>query len=150
MNITLNIDDAAFNNSDVGASIVEAFKSLSKDELREIMKNVIIQYLNQESVIRGYFIERVARTYPYDSLNNERPTAEFKQLISKIDLSNITDEIKNKMESMIKHDLDKIVVTLITESIISGLAESVTKSTSLYDVIRASTESYLRWKDGNK
>ena len=147
MNITLNIDDVAFNNSDVGASIVEAFKSLSKDELREIMKNVIIQYLNQES---GYFIERVARTYPYDSLNNERPTAEFKQLISKIDLSNITDEIKNKMESMIKHDLDKIVVTLITESIISGLAESVTKSSNLYDVIRASTESYLRWKDGNK
>ena len=46
MNITINIDDAAFNNSDVGASIVEAFKSLSKDELREIMKNVIFQYLN--------------------------------------------------------------------------------------------------------
>lgn len=148
MNITINIDDAAFNNSDVGASIIEAFKSLSKDELREIMKNVIFQYLNQEPVIRGYFIERVARTYGYDSLNNERPTAEFKQLISKIDLSNITDEIKNRMESMIKHDLDKIVVTLITESLISGLAESVTKSSNLYDTIRASTESYLRWKDG--
>ena len=52
------------------------------------------------------------------------------------------------MESMIKHDLDKIVVTLITESLISGLAESVTKSSNLYDTIRASTESYLRWKDG--
>ena len=149
MDIAITIDDAAFNNSDVGASIVEAFKSLSKDELREIMKNVIFQYLNQDSVIRGYFIE-IARTYPYDSFPKERPTAEFKQLISKIDLSNITDEIKNRMESMIKHDLDKIVATLITESIISGLAESVTKSSNLYDVIRASTESYLRWKDGNK
>ena len=149
MNITINIDDTTFNNSDVGASIVEAFKSLSKDELIEIMKNVIIQYLNQESVIRGYFIER-AHGYGYNGSIGECPTAEFKQLISKIDLSNITDEIKNKMENMIKHDLEKIVVTLITESIISGLAESVTKSSNLYDVIRASTESYLRWKDGNK
>ena len=41
-----------------------------------------------------------------------------------------------------------IIQYLNQEPVISGLAESVTKSSNLYDTIRASTESYLRWKDG--
>ena len=147
MNITINIDDKTFNDSNVGASIVEAFNKLSKDEIKDVMKEVLKQYLENDSVIRGYFVRR-STGWGYG--NGEIPTQEFKSLISKIDFSNLTDDIKNRMVDMITHDLDKIVVSLVTDSIISGLSRSIANSSEFNDVIRASAESYLRWKDGNK
>lgn len=147
MNITINIDDKTFNDSNVGASIVEAFNKLSKDEIKDVMKEVLKQYLENDSVIRGYFVQR-STGWGYG--NGEIPTQEFKSLISKIDFSNLTDDIKNRMVDMITHDLDKIVVSLVTDSIISGLSRSITNSSEFNDVVRASTESYLRWKNGNK
>ena len=147
MNITLNIDDKTFNDSNVGASIVEAFNKLSKDEIKDVMKEVLKQYLENDSVIRGYFVQR-STNWGYG--NGEIPTQEFKSLISKIDFSNLTDDIKNRMVDMITHDLDKIVVSLVTDSIISGLSRSIVNSSEFNNVVRGSAESYLRWKDDNK
>lgn len=144
MNITLNIDDTTFNDSNVGASIVEAFNKLSKDEIKDVMKEVLKQYLENDSVIRGYFVQRNT-SWGYG--NGEIPTQEFKSLISKIDFSDLTDDIKNRMVDMIKHDLDKIVIELVTDSIIGGLSRSITNSSEFDNVVRGSVESYLRWKE---
>ncbi len=139
MNITLNIDKELFNNSGVGDAIKEAFDSLSEENKVSIMKDIIHQYLSEESIIKKYFLndrydawERKTVYYPSDNFN---------KIINKIDLSKDMEDIKDKMLNLLNNDLNKILSKLIADAYVNALSNMIKNDDDFRNDISCSIHS---------
>lgn len=131
MQITLNIDAELFNNNGIGEAIKDLFNSISDEEKRDILKDILIQYLNDTDIIKNYFINQ--RYINYTKI--DQPTDEFRKLIQKIDMSTEMEDIKKKMMNIIENDLQNILVELFVRSFVNNFQNTLIQDTNFQDYI---------------
>ncbi len=141
MNITLNIDEKLFNESGIGEAIKESFNKLTDDELSDIMKDILHQYLSNEEILKNYFIKK-----QYDSWthrNEEYPSENFVKMINKIDLSEEMDDIKDRMINILNNDLNKILTDLFARSFVNSIYNMINTDNEFKDDISNSIHSHV-------
>lgn len=131
MQITLNVDAELFNNNGIGEAIKDLFNSISDEEKRDILKNILIQYLNDTDIIKNYFINQ--RYVNYTRM--DQPTDEFRKLIQKIDMSTEMEDIKKKMINIIENDLQNVLVELFVRNFVNNFQNTLTQDTNFQNYI---------------
>jgi hypothetical protein len=131
MQITLNVDAELFNNNGIGEAIKDLFNSISDEEKRDILKNILIQYLNDTDIIKNYFINQ--RYVNYTRI--DQPTDEFRKLIQKIDMSTEMEDIKKKMINIIENDLQNVLVELFVRNFVNNFQNTLTQDTNFQNYI---------------
>lgn len=131
MQITLNVDAKLFNNNGIGEAIKDLFNSISDEEKRDILKNILIQYLNDTDIIKNYFINQ--RYVNYTRM--DQPTDEFRKLIQKIDMSTEMEDIKKKMINIIENDLQNVLVELFVRNFVNNFQNTLTQDTNFQNYI---------------
>lgn len=132
MQVTISIDKDIFNDSDIGTMINDMLMSMTKEEKSTMMKEFVMQYLNEESVLRNYFI---SRSRGWGGQTEYIPSTEFRELISKIDLSTDVEDIKNKMIEIIKGDFNDILISLFISNFVKMLSNSIINDREFTDTM---------------
>jgi hypothetical protein len=123
MQVTISIDKEVFDNDEVGGTIKAIFNSISEEEKVAIVKDLMMQYLTEDSVIRKYFVE--TRYDRYLSRNEYYPSNNFIRLIEKIDLSTEMEDIKKKMMDIVNNELENILIRLFVNNFVGMLSNTV-------------------------
>lgn len=131
MQITLNVDAELFNNNGIGEAIKDLFNSISDEEKRDILRDILFQYLNDTDIIKNYFINQ--RYINYTTIY--QPTDEFRKLIQKIDMSTEMEDIKKKMMNIIENDLQNILVELFVRSFVNNFQNTLIQDTNFQNYI---------------
>lgn len=115
-----------FCNDALKARIEEEIKNLTPEEVHEITKDALREYLKNPDVMQNILFERG----PY-SYSKDKPTPALKEITKKI-ADNIDDDYFNDIAKgfvhYLKNNYDKIVKNLIEASIIEKLREIVVYS----------------------
>lgn len=133
MQITINIDEKLFNDGGIGEAIKDSFNKLSKEDLSNIMKDIIHQYLSNEEILKGYFINK-----RYDNWKHsyeEYPSTEFVSIINRIDLSKEMDDIKDKMINLLNNDINKILTDLFARTFVNSISTMISNDKDFRDAI---------------
>ena len=128
MNITLNIDEKLFDKSGIGEAIKEAFKTMDKEEISRIMKDILKQYLLDSEFVHNYFIETKRDSWIGSS--KEYPTKEFVELVKMIDFTTEMEEVKDVFMNVVKTDLKKEVLKLMVDSYVNTIANQLFNDSS--------------------
>ena len=123
MQITINIDEKLFNDSGIGEAIKDSFNKLSKEDLSNIMKDIIHQYLSNEEILKGYFINKRYDNWKHNY--EEYPSTEFISIINRIDLSKEMDDIKDKIINLLNNDINKILTDLFARTFINSISTMI-------------------------
>ena len=131
MQVTISIDKEVFDSDEVGGTIKAIFNSIPEEEKVAIVKDLMMQYLTEESVIRNYFVEK---GYNRWTSNPEYyPSSEFRSLIGKIDLTTEMEEVKAKMMTIINDNFTEILTELFVRNFVSKLSETLVNNTDFRD-----------------
>ncbi len=123
MQVTISIDKEVFDSDEVGGTIKAIFNSIPEEEKVSIVKDLMMQYLTEDSVIRKYFVE--TRYDRYLSRNEYYPSNNFIRLIEKIDLSTEMEDIKKKMMDIVNNELENILTRLFVHNFVGMLSNTV-------------------------
>lgn len=123
MQVTISIDKEVFDTDEVGGTIKAIFNSIPEEEKVAIVKDLMMQYLTEDSVIRKYFVE--TRYDRYLSRNEYYPSNNFIRLIEKIDLSTEMEDIKKKMIDIVNNELENILIRLFVNNFVGMLSNTV-------------------------
>lgn len=126
-----------FCNDTLKAKIEEEVKNLTPEEVHEITKDALKEYLKNPDVMQNILFERG----PY-SYSKDKPTPVLKEITKKI-ADNIDDDYFNDIAKgfvhYLKNNYDKIVKNLIEASIIEKLREIVVYS----DIFERSVTEFI-------
>lgn len=115
-----------FCNDALKARIEDEIKNLTPEEVHEITKDALREYLKSPDVMKNILFE----SGPY-SYSKDKPTPALKEITKKI-ADNIDDDYFNDIAKGFTHYLrnnyDKIIKELIEASIIEKLRELVVNS----------------------
>ena len=115
-----------FCNDTLKAKIEEEVKNLTPEEVHEITKDALREYLKNPDVMKNILFE----SSPY-SYSKDKPTPALKEITKKI-ADNIDDDYFNDIAKgfvhYLKNNYDKIVKNLIEASIVEKLREIVVYS----------------------
>lgn len=128
MNISVIINEKAFNESGVGEAIREAFETMDKEEKSKIMKDILKQYLLDSEFIHNYFMKK--RIDSWSGSTEEYPTKEFIELIKMIDFTSEMEEVKDVFMNIINTDLKKEVLKLMVNSYVDTIANQLFNNSS--------------------
>lgn len=116
-----------FCNDALKARIEDEIKNLTPEEVHEITKDALREYLKNPDVMTNILFEKSG---PY-SCSKDKPTPALKEITKKI-ADNIDDDYFNDIAKgfvhYLKNNYDKIVKNLIEASIIEKLREIVVYS----------------------
>lgn len=115
INLTINIDDTS-KFKDIIENELTAF---SKEEIHEIVRDIIKKVLEEDECIRKLFlVER--RTY-YNSTNvYYEPSTLLETAAKSIKLDPVMDEISNKACEYLRENYKDILIKVITERMINS------------------------------
>lgn len=134
-----------FCNDALKAKIEEEVKNLTPEEVHEITKDALREYLKNPDVMQNILFERG----PY-SYSKDKPTPALKEITKKI-ADNIDDDYFNDIAKgfvhYLKNNYDKIIKNLIEASIIEKLREIVVYSDTFE---RKATEFISRDREMNR
>lgn len=116
MNLTINVDESMFKEI-----IDKELKAFTPEELHDIVKEMIKEYLKDNDVIKALFVQKKFSSY---SSNDIEATDFLKKIVNTIDLSEGCEEIKDSMVDVIKNDAKGIVTDLFAKSISRSLFKS--------------------------
>ena len=123
-----------FCNDALKARIEDEIKNLTQEEVHEITKDALKEYLKNPDVIKDILFER--SLYSYSTYN---PSAALKSMIAKM-VDGMNDEylntIANEFVEYLKNNYDKILRELIESSIAEKLRETIIQSDQFYQSIR--------------
>lgn len=115
-----------FCNDALKARIEDEIKNLTPEEVHEITKDALREYLKSPDVMKNILFENG----PY-SYSKDKPTPVLKEITKKI-ADNIDDDYFNDIAKgfthYLKNNYDKIIKELIEASIIEKLRELVVNS----------------------
>lgn len=123
MQVTISIDKEVFDSDEVGGTIKAIFNSIPEEEKVAIVKDLIMQYLTEDSVIRNYFVE--TRYDRYLNRHEYHPSRNFNSLIEKIDLTTEMEEVKAKMMTIINDNFTKILTELFVRNFVGMLSNTL-------------------------
>ncbi len=123
MQVTISIDKEVFDSDEVGGTIKAIFNSIPEEEKVAIVKDLMMQYLTEESVIRNYFVEK--RYDRWSSKPEYYPSSNFNRLIEKIDLTTEMEDIKKKMMDIVNNELENILIRLFVNNFAVMLSNTV-------------------------
>lgn len=141
MEVTIRIDKEVFTTTEVGGMIKSIFEDMSDEEKAGIMKEFIMQYLNEESVIKNYFVEM--RYDRWSSRHEYCPSINFNRLIEKIDLTAEMEDIKKKMMDIINNELKNILIRLFVDNFVGMLSRTISGDSRFNDEMIAIIQSKL-------
>lgn len=141
MEVTIRIDKEVFTTTEVGGMIKSIFEDMSDEEKAGIMKEFIMQYLNEESVIKNYFVEM--RYDRWSSRHEYCPSINFNRLIEKIDLTTEMEDIKKKMMDIINNELKNILIRLFVDNFVGMLSRTISGDSRFNDEMIAIIQSKL-------
>ena len=114
MELKINIDETQFKDV-----MEKELKALTPDQLAEIFKETIKQYLlsDNAAAIKNLFIDR---NYSYGS-SSTKPTALTQKIVEKIDfkqeLDPVVQEIKNELLGNSRNILESVMIKAMAKSI---------------------------------
>ena len=141
MEVTIRIDKEVFTTTEVGGMIKSIFEDMSDEEKAGIMKEFIMQYLNEESVIKNYFVEM--RYDRWSSRHEYCPSINFNRLIEKIDLTAEMEDIKKKMMDIINKKKKNILIRLFVDNFVGMLSRTISGDSRFNDEMIAIIQSKL-------
>lgn len=115
MEIKINVDETMFKDV-----LENELKAFSKEELKEIIKTCMVEYLNNSDVLKDLFIVRNVSRFGYD---RDEPTEILKQAASKIDISEDCKDIVDSMIKNVKENHTKILENLLLNLLINGITD---------------------------
>ena len=146
MQVTISIDKEVFDSDEVGGTIKAIFNSIPEEEKVAVVKDLMMQYLTEESVIKNYF---VGTTYNRWSSNPEYyPSIEFRSLIGKIDLTTEMEEVKAKMMTIINDNFTNILTELFVSNFVGKLSETLVNNTDFRNNLTYIINSKLQQNNG--
>lgn len=107
MQLVLNIDDELFKSSDLGTELNKIIHSVSDEDLKIIVKDILKEYMMKDSVIKNYFTET---NFRYSGPNSLGPSSELRRLINQIDFSEEMKEVKEKYVRILNEDIENILI----------------------------------------
>ena len=143
MQVTISIDKEVFDSDEVGGTIKAIFNSIPEEEKVAIVKDLIMQYLAEDSVIRNYFVE--TRYDRYLNRHEYYPSRNFNSLIEKIDLTTEMEEVKAKMMTIINDNFTKILTELFVRNFVGMLSNIVLNDSKFKDELAAIIQAKLSY-----
>ena len=116
MQLTINVDETQFKDI-----IEKELAAFSKEELHDLVKEMIKQYLKEDNVLRSLFI---TKSHRYGDYYEDAPTDLLRNTVQTIDLSEGCEEIRDSMINVIKNDAKEIVTNLFAKAISRSLFKS--------------------------
>lgn len=141
MQVTISIDKEVFDSDEVGGTIKAIFNSIPEEEKVAIVKDLMMQYLTEDSVIRNYFVE--TRYDRYLSRNEYRPSINFNRLIEKVDLTTEMEDIKKKMMDIVNNEFENILIRLFVNNFVGMLSNTVMNDNKFKDEMAVIIQSRL-------
>ena len=141
MQVTISIDKEVFDSDEIGGTIKAIFNSIPEEEKVAIVKNLMMQFLTEESVIRNYFVEK-----RYDRWSNRpeySPSINFHRLIDKIDLTTEMEDVKKRMMDLINSELENILIRLFVNNFAVMLSNTVMNDSKFINEMTAIIQNKL-------
>lgn len=133
MEIKINVDETKFK--DVLEKELNAF---SKEELHEIIRNCLVEYLRDNEIVKNLFVEEKKISY-YSSSTEKVPSEVLIQAAKTFDLSPAVNEIGDLMINTLKNNhkeiLEKLLLNLLVEGIANNYYMQEKLKTSVFDVM---------------
>ena len=141
MQVTISIDKEVFDSDEIGGTIKAIFNSIPEEEKVVIVKDLMMQYLTEESVIKNYLVEM--RYDRWTSRHEYCPTINFNRLIEKIDLTTEMEDIKKKMIDIINNELENILIRLFVNNFVGMLSNTMSNDSKFINEMTAIIQNKL-------
>ena len=92
--------------------------AFSKEEMHDIIRDMVINYLSKDSVMESLFIIKEENVYGA----TRKPSQIIKDAISKIDLSPAFEQIENNILTCLKENHKGMVENIMMNMMIDGIA----------------------------
>lgn len=124
MQLVLNIDDELFKSSDLGTELNKIIHSVSDEDLKIIVKDILKEYMMKDDVIKNYFTETHFR---YSGPSALGPSPELKKIINQIDFSEEMKDIKKKYIKILNEDIKEILIDQFAQAYSRAFSNLITE-----------------------
>jgi hypothetical protein len=137
MKLEINVDETMFKDV-----IENELKAFSKDELHEIIRECIVEYLHNDNILKKIFITTKNNSWSYST---EEPSEVLIQAAKSIDLSPAYKEIQDKMITTLKENHRE----LLERVMFSMIKEGLTNEWSFRERLASDVEEIIRRRNCN-
>lgn len=128
MELKIEVDETKFKDV-----IENELKAFSKDELHEIIRECIVEYLREEKTIEMLFVHE---SQDYYGKRQKEPSEVLFTAAKSIDLSPAYKEIQELMISTLKENHAELIEKVMLELIVNGISDNHYFKANLRDTIQ--------------
>ena len=135
MQLVLNIDDELFKSSDLGTELNKIIHSVSNEDLKIIVKDILKEYMMKDDVIKNYFTET---NFRYSGPSSLGPSLELKKIINQIDFSEEMKDVKEKYIKILNEDIREILIGQFAQAYARAFSNLITEDRDFSNRINSS------------